>query len=153
MSYKDNPMYGRMKQKEAAIRSGANMAVAQPAYTPVDQAFEADQQQRNIQLKQMGMQQKQFERGLAESKRQFDVSSKERERQFSINLGVAYQGLKDRRKANKKAEFLGLFNIALGVGTGLTEHIMKNRQLRYQQETMQLMNTYMKSNISRGASA
>ncbi len=88
MSYQDNPMYGKMKQKESAIRSGANYAVQQPEFSRVDEAFVADEEQRKLQLTQMGEQKRQFDEGLAESKREFDVGIKESNRQFGIRLGM-----------------------------------------------------------------
>ena len=122
MSYKDNPMYGRMKQKEAAIRSGSNYAVQQPAYTDVDRAYEQDEQTRNLQLMQMGEQKRQFGQSLAESSRQ-----------FSVRLGVAQNTARWNRKQNRKAEFLGLFNIALGVGSGLVDFMNKKKYVERQQ--------------------
>ena len=143
MSYKDNPMYGRMKQKESAIRSGANYAVEQEPHSRVDEAFIADEEQRKLQLTQMGEQKRQFDRGLAESKREFDVSMKESNRQFGIKMGMAFNEAKYRRRQNRKAQYIGLLNIAAGLGGGLLQHMEKSEYLRKQKQYMDVMDQYM----------
>lgn len=148
--YKKSPMYGRAKQREAAQRAGGNYAVAQSGYTQVDQAYDVADMQRKIQLKSMGMQKEQFDKSLKESQRQFDSSMDERKRQFGIQLGAAHEKLKYQRKQNRKAEFLGLFNIALGIGSGLIDHINKSKLLRQQQMYDQLLQSRI-DKISSGA--
>jgi hypothetical protein len=143
MSYKDNPMYGRMKQKESAIRSGANYAVEQEPFSRVDEAFVADEEQRKLQLTQMGEQKRQFDRGLSESKRQFDVGMKEGNRQFGIKMGMAFNEAKYRRRQNRKAAYIGLLNIAAGLGGGLLEHMEKSEYLRKQKQMMDSMDMYI----------
>jgi hypothetical protein len=131
--YKTSPLYGRMRQKEEAVRSGGNYAVQQqrPSF---EDAFIGQEEQRKITLKGLGMQQKNFDRSLKESGRQFD-----------IKMGIANEQFRWRRKQNRKAEFLGLFNVALGVGGGLMEHMEKSKYRRSQQHIMDLYEQYLTS--------